>query len=72
MYGIYIYANIWGILMVNVAIYMAYIHGSYGVLLQNHVDSNVEQHVFLAKNHVVSSWRDTKTDEKSVEIKEIA
>ena len=29
MYGIYIYANIWGILMVNVTIYS--IHGSYGI-----------------------------------------
>ena len=31
MYGIYIYANIWGILMVNVTIYG--IHGSYGYIL---------------------------------------
>ena len=31
MYGIY--ANIWGILMVNVTIYS--IHGSYGLFMQN-------------------------------------
>ena len=34
MYGIY--ANIWGILMVNVTIYIAYmdIHGSYGIVCE--------------------------------------
>ena len=31
MYGIYIYTNIWGIVMVNVTIYG--IHGSYGNVL---------------------------------------
>ena len=29
MYGIYIYANIWGILMVNVTIYKVYIYIAY-------------------------------------------
>jgi len=37
MYGIY--ANIWGILMVNVTIYS--IHGSYGIYIKyNVIDSN--------------------------------
>ena len=35
MYDIYIYANIGGILMVNVTIYS--IHGSYGIVIYPHL-----------------------------------
>ena len=33
MVYIYIYASIWGILMVNVTIYIYGIHGSYGIFM---------------------------------------
>ena len=43
MYGIY--ANIWGILMVNVSIYT--IHGTYGSLSSHHIPV-INSHVFSA------------------------
>ena len=67
MYGIYIYANIGGILMVNVTIYS--IHGSYGILMGSfrsamlceqsgqdkdyieHVKKRAREHKFKFKGH---------------------
>ena len=57
MYGIY--ANIWGILMVNVTIYG--IHGSYGIhqkvieginLLEKY--GHAMKHIFFSHGHVVT------------------
>jgi hypothetical protein len=48
MYGIY--ANIWGILMVNVSIYT--IHGTYGSLSSHHIPV-INSHVFFSYSLVI-------------------